>query len=1253
MVSDSQENSIAEYEAVLAATRREENSLGWAALHLSLGKVFEMRSAGDPEENLDRAIWEYELALEVFSRRTEPKSWASTLANLGICLLSRRGGDPGEDLDRAIAAFQESRRVITRRLDPEQWADLTVNLGVAYLSRWHGDPAENIERGIQYLRQALAVFTRSQFPYDWATTLSSLGTAWANRIRGRREMNLERALGYFNQALRALDPRTSPYDRAGVLVNLGATYRARGRGDRSDNLERALRAYREAMRLRPREVDPERWASLRLNLSLVYQQRIRGRQADNKERALTLASEALEILTEGGDSIGRSRALLGISEILQDRIRGDREENFEQAIAAAKEALEIASREGEPALREGAMDALGTAFLARPRGDRSENLETAIDLFERLLEIRTRENRGHQWARTMVHLAIAYRDLTRGDRTENLERSIDILNQALEEQERGAPAADRAVTLIHLTSAYQERLQGDQGENLERSIQLGLRAVALMRRGNVAERGLALMLVGISLTLRIHGDPAENVEAAIQAYRTALRVLRRAPARERVRVLTNLGTAWLQRQRGDRSENLEAALRDTRRALRLQRREDAPVEWAATLHNLGRIYSERLRGRRSENVRKALAAFRSALEVRSFESLPHDCRMTASQMGDLLADEDRWDEADAAYRLALQAAEALYRSSLAPQSRDLELGETGDLAWRGAFAQMRAGRLEEAVATAELARARGLGEALMRARADLPGFEAFLHESGFEEIVADVPSGSALAYLVVTRCGGMALCLVADPQNPSIQVFSLWLESLTSEALDHLLGMPDGRQVKEGYLQGQLVSTDGLELALGDVLARLGRDLIGPLADRLRGRGVESVILIPGGKLSLLPLHAAPYWVEGRRLCLLDEMDAAYAPAARVLASARAALGRETSPSLGGLAEPRPDPRPLQYARTELSRIADLFLPGTRQIAVCEEATREAFFRMYGQVTHLHLACHGGFEGWDVLGSYLLLAQGEKLELRDLMALRVPRPPRLVVLSACQTAVHEFQNTPDEVIGLPAGFMRSGVPGVVACLWNVDDLSTALLMARFYEFHLHGVLRSRCRQPVRCAWHSFGCGTSKPASCSNSSASNESWRGEVARLWNQISSPTGRFSFFWRSRRAAPIPPTITGRRSFSLGFERCRLVSLQSLDEHRPEVVRCFALGQGLVRGGVKYTQARSEQERGARSFNVQGGVVGATKPMIPFRVGDISKMTAVYPDTTGIFFFTISVDSSSEKVLIYSAERYINVGVLLFELG
>lgn len=1122
---DLQDRSIAAYETALAATSREANPVAWARLHKSLGNAFQMHSAGDPEENLDRAIREYELALEVFSRRTEPDAWASILANLGICLQSRRR-NPGEDLERAIVAYEQCRRVITRRSHPEQWADLTVNLGVACLSRWHGHPAENVERGIRYLRSALTVFTREQFPGEWASTLSSLGTAWAHRILGQREANLERAIGYFQQALEVLSPRTAPYDRAAVLNNLGATYRARGRGDRSDNLERAIRAYREAMRLRPRDVDPEGWASLRLNLSLAIQHRVRGRRADNLERALALASESLEILTTAGDSLGRARALVGISEILQERVRGDREESFEQAIATATEALEIADREGEPQLWEGAMASLGTTYLARPRGDRSENLETAIEFFERLLEIRTRETRGHQWARTMTNLAIAYRDLARGDRVGNQERALEILEQALEEQERGgAPAADRAVTLIHLSAVYQERLDGEQAENLERSIQLGLRAVALMRRGDPVDRALALMHVGISMTLRIHGDPAENLEAAIMAYRAALRSLRRAPAREKARLFANLGAAWLQRQRGDPSENLEAAWRDTRRALRLQRRADAPVEWASTMHNLGRIYAHRVQGRRSTNVRRALACFRSALEVRTPESLPNDCRMTAAQMGDLLAVEGRWSEAEAAYKMARNAAETLYRSSLARQARDLEIAETGDLAWRSAFAQMRAGRWKNAVVVAEHACARGLAEALLRDRADLgrleaehpelfaeyqeaartvrdldlgrhspiaersgripnsaahrqavvraawnrleqtvqeirkvPGFESFLQESGFEDVAGTVPPGSGLVYLAVTPLGGMALGLFAGSSKSPVQGFSLWTESLTSAALDRLLGMPDGWQVKEGALWGQLVSTDGLEQSLRPVLARLGQELIEPLAARLRDLGADSVVLVPGGKLSLLPLHAAPYSWHGRLLCLLDEMDVSYAPAARVVAAARAALAteNETALSLGGLADPRPDPQPLRYARGELSRIAGLFPPHARQLAVSEEATREAFLQMYGQVTHLHLACHGGFEGWDVLGSYLRLAREGKLELRDLLALHVPRPPRLVVLSACQSAIHEFQNTPDEVIGLPAGFLRGGVAGVVAGLWKVDDLSTALLMARFYELHVRG-----------------------------------------------------------------------------------------------------------------------------------------------------------------------------------------------------
>ena len=61
---------------------------------------------------------------------------------------------------------------------------------------------------------------------------------------------------------------------------------------------------------------------------------------------------------------------------------------------------------------------------------------------------------------------------------------------------------------------------------------------------------------------------------------------------------------------------------------------------------------------------------------------------------------------------------------------------------------------------------------------------------------------------------------------------------------------------------------------------------------------------------------------------------------------------------------------------------------------------------------------------------------------------------RLVVLSACQTAITDFGNLPDEAVGLPSSFLQAGVPAVIGTLWPVNDISTALLMVCFYRYHL-------------------------------------------------------------------------------------------------------------------------------------------------------------------------------------------------------
>jgi CHAT domain-containing protein len=86
------------------------------------------------------------------------------------------------------------------------------------------------------------------------------------------------------------------------------------------------------------------------------------------------------------------------------------------------------------------------------------------------------------------------------------------------------------------------------------------------------------------------------------------------------------------------------------------------------------------------------------------------------------------------------------------------------------------------------------------------------------------------------------------------------------------------------------------------------------------------------------------------------------------------------------------------------------------------------------------------------LESHLLLAGTDRLRLADLLALRLRL--RLAVLSACETFVPGTE-LPDEVVSLPTGLLQAGAAGVLASLWEVSDVATAMLMTEFYRLWRH------------------------------------------------------------------------------------------------------------------------------------------------------------------------------------------------------
>jgi CHAT domain-containing protein/tetratricopeptide (TPR) repeat protein len=363
-------------------------------------------------------------------------------------------------------------------------------------------------------------------------------------------------------------------------------------------------------------------------------------------------------------------------------------------------------------------------------------------------------------------------------------------------------------------------------------------------------------------------------------------------------------------------------------------------------------------------------------------------------------------------------------------------------------------------------------DAAVRRIQQVPGFSTFLKVPDWGMLAGAVMPARPLVYLVTTPTGSVALLVHRPADGPAedatgIVAETVWADGLTTTDLHGLLVRRDDLgNVVGGYLPGQL-DQNWLETTLTALLPRLGAALIGPVAARLRALQVASVVLVPTGLLSLLPLHAATYQVKRGQVCLLDEVDVAYAPSARVLGAARLGLAaREAQPAvLVGVGNPLPHPKPLSFARAELAEVASFFPMDASHPLYEAAATKATLLRLLRGATYIHLACHGSFEANVPLNSRLELAPppgaaaGDEecnLRLGELMGQEWFETSRLVVLSACQTAITDYQQLPDEAIGLPAGLLQAGVPGVVGTLWAVNDLSMTLVMAKFYELHRRG-----------------------------------------------------------------------------------------------------------------------------------------------------------------------------------------------------
>ncbi|MBM3818315.1 MAG: CHAT domain-containing protein [Acidimicrobiia bacterium] len=647
---------------------------------------------------------------------------------------------------------------------------------------------------------------------------------------------------------------------------------------------------------------------------------------------------------------------------------------------------------------------------------------------------------------------------------------------------------DRALYLLRVGVVY------DELEDIARAGRSHEEAYALATRLGDAVLTARILNSWAILYQRTRIDPARSR----RYFDEALAVLSGRTERDaldvRMAVLNNYGNQFR-----DDPATAGEALRRYGEGLALARqlgRVDALL-----LKNTGRAF--RILGRHTESERALRAAVQNA-EADGITRIRWQARM---ELGTLLADR-KPDEAERHYLDALDVLEAQHANVLLEDYRAGSLGgnlsmydNPYDLLVR---LLLRRGRVADAFAIAERARARTFLDVLAGTRdamaAQVP--EAFVaEERALLRRLSDdqaklrartlrPQARRAVETAIQThedRLAAMRIQLAADipavaharfPRLPTPEDVQRSTVGPDEALLEYFLGADEStawvirrdgvwavtlsprREIDAAvrpYIAA-LSSPDGRHVEVGRRVADL---LWQPVAARLDG--VRRVTIAPDGVLHYLPFEAL---VDRDGRHLIESRAIAYTPSAASLAYLRSrpapeagdvvAIGNPVM-SATGVAQDRGVPiahlrlmKSLPHTARELDAIAETF--AAARVLQQEHATES---RLHGagieRAAVLHFATHGLIDEDVPQRSGLALTEAPGtdgiLQMREIYGLRLRAA--LVSLSACETALGK-DVTGEGIVGLTRAFLHAGAGAVLASLWNVNDASTAALMARFY-----------------------------------------------------------------------------------------------------------------------------------------------------------------------------------------------------------
>lgn len=1000
------------------------------------------------------------------------------LNNLGSALNTRfdHTGSRG-DLNQAIQSFQGALDHIAED-DPER-AGFQMNLATAYINRYEANgEAADLDRAVDFLRQSLA----QGGPKDRMPAIHhNLSLALRYRYTGAGSAaDLDDALHYARQAVQSGVQNKAEEARYHNNLSSVLTLDYGRRGD-VGLLEESYRAARQAVAL----TDPEAPVIARyLNTVATVSSELyhASGKLESLKSAVSYARRALAAAAPSDPNLptylnnlgndlyfmyehtGQPAFLSDATELLRksvelaslndpdrgryldnlllcyraDFLRSGDLATLELAVDAGRAAVD-ATRPSSPHLPMRLNDLANVLMLRYQQMGGQDELSQIQDLYTRAYEL-TAENAPER-AAYLLSLANLYSQSYRESGSpQDLELSLEHNRKAL--TLLAPDSLDRPGALNNLGAAYRKsfELTGDP-HSLDELIRLVREALELAGadRSSVPKYQLNLAH-GLMLRWELKHQP-EDQEAAAQAYRSACLGGQGLEAGIALDAAMLWG-AWAGR-RGAWLEAVEAyqiGLQADEQLFTLQTSRERKESW--------------LRESPGLHAEAAFALLKTGNLPGAVSVLENG---RARQLGEVLElRQARVDE--------LQAA--------APElcARFLEASRQVESHWTAGGLPVQGQAWIPLSATAQEAH-RSLQASIAEIRRQ-PGFADFMLPLSYDSIrkrytqaqsAAHGPTAphSALVYLGAASCGALAAGLVGggEPFHRLWDDFTLddlyiLMTGATRHALAEKFRTFAPLKALDGYFgafsrwraaSGDAAAASAWRDALDAVCGALGARLFQPLVKELRELGVDQVWLAAQSWFNLLPLHAAWWEQDGRRVYAQDELVFRYIPNAQLLGGARSLPGGEIHSLL--IVE-NPDGS-LPFAIHEADALQRQFPGAAASRLQGEQANLQAVLAGIRQADLLHFSTHGRADFRNPLQGALVLAGGEQLTLQQLLTLRLEHA-RLAVLSACETGIPGLY-LPDEAVSLSTGLIQSGVPQVIASLWPVNDLSTAILMEKLYQ----------------------------------------------------------------------------------------------------------------------------------------------------------------------------------------------------------